>query len=302
MYLQQTIKQIIQCSGIGVHSGKPVAMRLVPAPVNTGIIFLRKTDHGLIPVKVDGTRVVGTTLSTTIGENGTKVQTVEHLLSALSGLRITNLLIELDSGELPIMDGSAMPFVELVRKAGIQEQGVLQPYIRITHPIEIREDGKWIILRPSEEFRINCTIRFDHPLLSLQTFRYEASPEAFIEEIAPARTFGFLHEVEALRSHGLALGGSLDNAVVIGPEGVLNSEGLRFADEFVRHKVLDLIGDLSLIGLPILGEVEAFCPGHQLNTKLVTKMLASTDSWELVSERPSTVHADDSPVTAPVLR
>jgi UDP-3-O-[3-hydroxymyristoyl] N-acetylglucosamine deacetylase len=303
MYLQQTIKKMVHCAGIGLHSGGPVNLRLVPAPINTGIVFLRKTAQGPVPVKVDGTKVIGTLLCTTIGENGTKVQTVEHLLAALSGLQITNLIIELDSAELPIMDGSAKPFVDLILKAGIQDQGVPQTVLKITRPVEVNDGEKWIRIRPSWKFRVNCTIRFDHPLLAHQSCSFEPVSEDFVEWIAPARTFGFLEEVKALRNHGLARGGSLENAVVVGPDGVLNKEGLRYADEFVRHKILDVLGDLSLLGMPILGEVEAYCPGHQLNTKLVSKILASPDCWTMVKERPSAAAIQppaDSPIAAQV--
>jgi UDP-3-O-[3-hydroxymyristoyl] N-acetylglucosamine deacetylase len=303
MYLQQTIKKIVHCSGIGLHSGGPVNLRLVPAPIDTGIVFLRKTAKGPIPVKVDGTKVIGTQLCTTIGENGTKVQTVEHLLAALSGLQITNLIIELDSAELPIMDGSAKPFVDLILKAGIQVQGVPQAVLKITRPVKVNDGEKWIRIRPSWKFSVHCTIRFDHPLLAHQSCSFEPLSEDFVEWIAPARTFGFLEEVEALRSHGLARGGSLENAVVVGPNGVLNKEGLRYADEFVRHKILDILGDLSLLGMPILGEVEAYCSGHQLNTKLVSEILSSTDCWTVIKGRPAAAQIQplaDSPIAAQV--
>lgn len=303
MYLQRTTKKIVLCSGIGLHSGGPVNLRLVPAPIDTGIVFLRKTAKGPIPVKVDGTKVIGTMLCTTIGENGTKVQTVEHLLAALSGLQINNLIIELDSAELPIMDGSAKPFVDLILKAGIQAQGVSQPVLKITRPVEVKDGEKWIRIRPSWKFRVNCTIRFDHPLLAHQSCSFEPVSEDFVEWIAPARTFGFLEEVEALRNHGLARGGSLENAVVVGPDGVLNKEGLRYADEFVRHKILDIMGDLSLLGMPILGEVEAYCSGHQLNTKLVSEILSSTDCWTMIKDGASAVPirpSVDSPIAAQV--
>lgn len=303
MYLQKTIKKIVHCSGIGLHSGGPVNLRLVPAPIDTGIVFLRKTAKGPVPVKVDGTKVIGTLLCTTIGENGTKVQTVEHLLAALSGLQITNLIIELDSAELPIMDGSAKPFVDVILKAGIQSQGVSQPVLKITRPIEVKDGEKWIRIRPSWKFRVNCTIRFDHPLLAHQSCSFEPVSEDFVEWIAPARTFGFLEEVKALRNHGLARGGSLENAVVVGPNGVLNKEGLRYADEFVRHKILDIMGDLSLLGMPILGEVEAYCSGHQLNTKLVSEILSSTDCWTIVKDHPVAVQIQPSagsPIAAQV--
>lgn len=301
MQLQRTIREIAYCSGTGLHSGGQVNLKLVPAPIHTGIVFVRKMANGMVPVKVDGTKVVATLLSTTIGENGAKVQTVEHFLAALAGLRITNLVIELDAAELPIMDGSAKPFVDLILKAGILEQVAQQPILKITQPVEVRDDEKWIVIRPSPTFRVSCMIQFDHPLVTRQSYHYEASPEEFIRSISPARTFGFLHEVEALRNQGLARGGSLENAVVIGPNGVLNQEGLRYSDEFVRHKVLDILGDLSLLGMPIVGEVEAICPGHQLNTKLVAKILSSTDSWKMMTgRRPPVRPATVSPITAQV--
>lgn len=254
-----------------------------------------------MPVRVDGTNIVGTVLSTTIGENGYKVQTVEHLLAALSALGITNLMIELDSAELPIMDGSAMPFVDLIRKAGIHEQGEPQPVLKILQPIEVGEGDRRIVLRPSPVFRVNCTIRFDHPLVSQQRYLYTASAESFVREIAPARTFGFLDEVEALRRQGLARGGSLENAVVIGPEGILNEQGLRYPDEFVRHKVLDILGDMALLGMPTLGEVEADCPGHQINSRLVAKILASRESWIILGDRrPSSIPTALSHIAASI--
>ena len=272
----------------------------MPAPVGTGIIFLRKSAKGMIPVKVDGSKVVATQLSTTIGENGAKIQTVEHFLATLAGLKITNLIIELDSGELPIMDGSAKPFVDLILKAGTLNQNHSQPVLKITHPVEVRSGDKCIVIRPAAHFEINCTIDYHHPLLSRQTYRYQGNTEEFIQLVAPARTFGFLDEVEALRNRGLVRGGSLENAIVIGPKGVLNQEGLRYSDEFVRHKTLDLLGDLYLLGMPILGKVEAYCPGHELNTKLVSKILASVHSWTMVTDRPAAQSASSSQITAHV--
>lgn len=243
-----------------------------------------------MPVKVGGDKVVGTELCTAIGENGTRIQTIEHLLSVLSGLEVDNLLIELDSGELPILDGSAEPFVSLIFKAGIKEQSKPQTVIRVIRPLEVQEGDKYILLRPIPDLNggpcpdrlvINCTIRFEQPVPIHQTFTYSVSPETYIREIARARTFGFLHEVQALWSRGLAKGGSLDNAVVVSEKGVVNPEGLRYRDEFVRHKILDLMGDLFLLGRPLVGHVEAYCPGHQLNTRLVSKILASPDYWVL---------------------
>jgi UDP-3-O-[3-hydroxymyristoyl] N-acetylglucosamine deacetylase len=288
MRMQRTIKNAVQCSGIGLHTGQQVNLKLLPAPVQTGIVFIRKGTEGIARIKVGGEKVIGTELSTSIGENGFRIQTVEHLLSTLSGLRIDNLFVEVDSSELPILDGSAEPFVSLILKAGIKEQKRPQPTIRITRPIEVRQGEKFILLLPSEDesrkadqLTINCTIRFEQPISIDQKMTYINSPEAFVRQVAKARTFGFLHEVQSLWSRGLAKGGSLKNAVVVSESGVINQEGLRYKNEFVRHKILDLLGDLSLLGWPITGTIEAFCPGHQLNTLLVSEILKSPDCWVL---------------------
>ena len=284
MRYQRTIQKTVSCSGKGLHSGARVSLQMTPAPVGHGIVFVQKSSKGHVRIKVEPAKVVATDLSTTLGENGAFIQTVEHLLSALAGLRITNLLVSLDSEELPIMDGSSAPFVRLVQQAGIVEQEAPQSFIRMTRTLEVRDGHKWISIRPANRFSVGCTIRYDHPLLTEQWFEYEGGEEEFSKQIAPARTFGFLREVEALWRRGLARGGSIENAIVLGPESVLNKEGLRFSDEFVRHKILDLIGDLSLLGLPIIGRIDAFCPGHQLNSQLVEKILATPSSWELVEE------------------
>ena len=291
MRKQRTIKKAVQCSGTGLHTGEPVSLKLVPAPVDTGIVFVRKNTHGVIEIKLGAEKVVGTEWCTSIGENGYRIQTVEHLLSTLLGLRIDNLFVEVDSSEIPILDGSAGPFISLILKAGIKEQKQAQQVIRIIRPIEVRQGEKFITLRPcagepseSHQLTIDCAIRFDHPVAIDQKMTYVDSPEAFVREIAQARTFGFLREVLTLWSKGLAKGGSLDNAVVISESGVVNQGGLRYDDEFVRHKILDLMGDLSLIGRPVIGHMEAYCPGHQLNTQLVSKILKSTDCWVLEGE------------------
>ena len=284
MKMQRTIQKVMECSGIGLHSGERVRLRLLPAPEDTGIVFIKKTQHGVVSVRACGDKVVGTQLCTTIGENGASVKTVEHLLSALSGLEIDNILIEIDSSEIPIMDGSSAPFYSLILEAGITEQDYPQSVIRITHPLEVREGDKYIVLHPvgrGAELSIHCSIHFDQPISIHQTRKYVASPAAYAREIAQARTFGFLHEVEAMRSNGLAKGGSLENAVVVSEKGVINREGLRYRDEFIRHKILDLIGDLALLGRPLAAHIEAYCPGHQLNTRMVSKLLQSTNSWVL---------------------
>jgi UDP-3-O-[3-hydroxymyristoyl] N-acetylglucosamine deacetylase len=260
-------------------------MTLFPAPAYSGIVFLRKHGDQYVPVRAGADRVVGTQLCTSIGENGTRVQTVEHLLSALSGLGVDNLLVRLDSSEIPILDGSAEPFISLLLAAGIEEMDQPQPMIRVTRPVSVQDGNKFIILSPVSRgetgLTISCTIRFEKPVPIRQTRSYEITPEIFSREIARARTFGFLSDVEALRSKGLARGGSLANAVVVSEDGVMNEEGLRYNDEFVRHKILDLIGDLSLLGRPLIGSVEAYCPGHELNARLVSKILTTPNNWVL---------------------
>jgi UDP-3-O-[3-hydroxymyristoyl] N-acetylglucosamine deacetylase len=309
MRMQRTIKKAVQVSGIGLHSGERVTLRLLPAPEGTGIVFIKKTGDGSVSVKADGTRVVATDLCTTIGENGSSIKTVEHLLSCLSGLEIDNVYAEIDSSEVPILDGSASPFISLLSEAGVVEQKKVQPVVRVTRRIEVRDGDKYIRLSPPKKrgsegrgLTVDCTIRFEKPVAIRQTRQYTASPVRFIREIAEARTFGFLNEVEALRARGLARGGSLENAVVISEKGVLNEEGLRFADEFIRHKILDLVGDLSLLGKPLAARVEAYRPGHQLNTRLVSALLNSPDSWVLETgeeKNPRTVRPA-VPALAPV--
>jgi UDP-3-O-[3-hydroxymyristoyl] N-acetylglucosamine deacetylase len=303
---QRTIQREIECSGIGLHSGERVRMTLRPASVDTGVVFMRNTDHGVVPVRAYGEKVVGTQLCTSIGDNGTSVKTVEHLMSALAGLQVDNITVELDSPELPILDGSAEPFVSLLLEAGIIDQDRAQPVIRIVRPLEVRDGDKYIRVSPpgdghrfDHEMSIHCTIRFNRPIDIHQTRVYSASPSAYVKEIACARTFGFLEEVEALRGMGLAKGGSLDNAVVISSEGVVNEGGLRWEDEFIRHKILDMIGDLSLLGRPLSARIEAFCPGHQLNTQLVSAILGSPDSWVLDKPQESRPAARPLPLSTP---
>jgi UDP-3-O-[3-hydroxymyristoyl] N-acetylglucosamine deacetylase len=281
MGLQQTIAQSISCRGVGLHSGATAEMTLHPAPSNTGVVFVRPTADGPVRIQVDGRKVVATNLSTTLGDNGTSVHTVEHLLAALAGLEIDNVIVALDSAEVPILDGSAGPFVDLILAAGISRQSQERHILKITRPIVVREDDREVAVYPSDRFEVDYTIRFDHPLLAHQRYQYQAAPQRFVTEIARARTFCFLREVEAMRAAGLAKGGSLENAVVIGDAGVLNPDGLRFPDEFVRHKVLDIIGDLSLLGYALEARVEARCSGHRMNSKLVQAILSASDCWEL---------------------
>ncbi|HLG21204.1 MAG TPA: UDP-3-O-acyl-N-acetylglucosamine deacetylase [Candidatus Manganitrophaceae bacterium] len=284
---QRTIQKEVSCSGIGLHSGKKVHLRLLPAPEGSGVVFIR-TDLGGISIPADAAHIISTSLSTTIGAPGATVQTVEHLLAAVSALHIGNLIVELEGGEVPVLDGSAAPFVSLLQEAGEACQEDARPIIELMEPVTVSENGKYITLRPASQFEISYKIQFDHPLISTQSYFYRHSVEAFAEEIAPARTFGFLREVQSLQARGLARGGSLENAIVIGDDRILNKQGLRFSDEFVRHKILDLMGDLSLLGMPILGRIDAVCSGHMLHAKLIREILKNQAAWK-VSSAPSPV-------------
>lgn len=279
---EKTIRKEASCIGIGLHSGKPIELRLLPAAAGSGISFIRK-DLGGQAIPADAAHVVSTHLSTTIGVEGATVQTIEHLLAAVSALEIDNLIVEVDGPEVPVLDGSASPFVELIEGAGITNQERSKSFIEILKPVIVSEKGKYVSIRPGSSFDISYQIQFDHPLISNQSYFYRHSRQAFTKEIAPARTFGFLRDVERLKAQGLARGGSLDNAIVIGDDQILNKQGLRFPDEFVRHKILDLIGDFSLLGTPILGQVEARCSGHMLHAKLLEEVLANKKAWKVVA-------------------
>lgn len=286
---QRTITRKVHCAGIGVHSGKKVHLSIKPAPVNHGIKFVR-TDllsRPCVPARFN--RVVDTSLATVIGADGFIVSTIEHLMAALSGLGIDNALVEVDAYELPIMDGSAGPFVRLLQTAGVTIQAAPRFYFVIQQPLELQEDGKFVGVYPAPHFRITCTIEYAHPLIQTQTRDVVVTAQCFAEEIADARTFGFLHEVEYMKQYGLAQGGSLDNAVVIDQERVLNEGGLRFGDEFVRHKILDCIGDFSLLGLPIIGHVVARRSGHAFNHAFLEKFFVEKSAWQtrIINEQPA---------------
>src|SRR6266542_4620433 len=282
MTYQRTLRRTISCAGIGLHSGHKVTLTLKPAPADTGIVFRRMDLGGLeIPAHVD--HVTGISYATVLGRGQARVETVEHLLSALVSQGIDNAIIELNTPEVPIMDGSAAPFVYLIREeAGVKKLAQPRKYIKITKPLALTHGDKHIALYPSDELKVSYTISFDHPLLRHQTHTLAITEESFIEEIAPARTFGFLKEVEMLRQKGLALGGSLDNAIVLGETGVLNQNALRFEDEFVRHKILDVIGDLSLVGYPVVGHLVAHRGGHALHTAFAARILEEVDAWRIV--------------------
>lgn len=285
MMNEKTIQKEVSCSGVGLHSGEKIHLKLIPAAEGSGILFSR-TDLGgtLIPATVS--YVVSTHLSTTIGVEGAAVQTIEHLLAAISAFDIDNLIIELDGPEVPILDGSAAPFTELLSEAGIVHQSKVKRILQVIEPVTVSEKGKQVTLSPSSTLEISYKIQFDHPLISSQTYSYQHRSETFMAEIAPARTFGFLKDVQMLQSMGLARGGSLENAIVIGENQVLNEGGLRFSDEFVRHKILDLIGDLSLLGMPILGRVEAVCSGHMLHAKLIKALLQNKKACKITGVVP----------------
>lgn len=280
MAYRRTLRREVGCTGIGLHTGKPVRLRLKPAPSAHGIRFFR-TDVGVtIPARLEN--LARLDHATTLSAEGVSIETVEHLLSALHGLGVDDVLVEVDGPEVPILDGSAAPFVILIHEAGLRPLQTPREYLKVLAPVEVVRGAKAARLSPSDQLRVSYTIGFDHPLLRHQAVSLRITPDAYAEAVAPARTFGFLRDVETLRRNGLALGGSLENAVVIGESGVLNNQ-LRFEDEFVRHKVLDAIGDLALLGRPLVGHLEAVKAGHALHAALAQKLLETPDAWALVA-------------------
>jgi UDP-3-O-[3-hydroxymyristoyl] N-acetylglucosamine deacetylase len=294
MTLQRTLRRAISCTGIGLHSGKKVSLSLKAAPVGSGIRFQR-LDLGGAEVPASVRHVATLNYATGLANDAACVDTVEHLLAALSSQGVDNVLVELNHPEVPIMDGSAAPFVYLIQEAGTRRQSLPRKYLRVRRPVSLELGDKRIALYPAEQFKVTYTINFDHALLRHQSRTFVVSDDAFAQEIAPARTFGFLKEVEMLRQQGLALGGSLDNAVVLGETGPLNT--LRFDDEFVRHKILDAIGDLALVGYPLLAHVVVHRGGHALHTALAARLLEDPGAWELVEQAEG---AEVSPAGVPV--
>jgi UDP-3-O-[3-hydroxymyristoyl] N-acetylglucosamine deacetylase len=282
MNAQRTLRRSVSCSGIGLHSGNKVTLSLKPAPADYGIRFQR-SDLGGLEIPATVTHLGGSAeYQTGLTREAVSVETVEHLLAALTALGIDNVIVELNSPEVPIMDGSAAPFVYLIlNEAGVKRLQAPRRFLKVLRPISLTHGDKRIALYPSDHFKVTYSISFDHPLLRHQSRTMRITEEGFVEEIAPARTFGFLKEVEMLRQRGLALGGSLDNAIVLGETGVLNN-ALRFEDEFVRHKILDVIGDLSLVGYPVIGHLVAHRGGHALHTAFAAKILDEADAWRLV--------------------
>ena len=285
MLRQRTLKNLIRATGVGLHSGEKVFLTLRPAPVDTGIVFRRTDLDPVVEIPANADLVTETVLCTGLSCGPAKVQTVEHLLSALAGLGIDNAYVELTAPEVPIMDGSAGPFVFLLQSAGIVEQNAAKRFIRIRRPVEVREGDKVARFEPHDGFRVGFTVEFNHPAIpaSLSRAEVDFSTTAYVKEVSRARTFGFMRDLEYMRERNLGLGGSMDNAIVLDEFRVLNEDGLRYADEFVRHKILDAVGDLYLAGRPIIGAFEGHKSGHALNNKLVRALLADVEAWEEVS-------------------
>ena len=285
MIKQRTLKNVIRATGVGLHSGNTVYLTLRPAAPNTGIIFRRVDLDPVVEIEAKAVNVGETALSTTLVQYGQRVSTVEHLLSAFAGLGIDNAYIELNASEVPIMDGSAGPFVFLVQSAGIEEQNAPKQFIRIKKTVILEDGDKWAKFEPFEGFKVSFSIDFEHPAFKgrPQQVDVDFSSTSFVREVSRARTFGFMKDIEKLRENNLALGGSLDNAIVVDDYRVMNEDGLRYEDEFVRHKVLDAIGDLYLLGHSLIGSFSGHKSGHEVNNKLLRKLLADEESWELVS-------------------
>ncbi|QGY41002.1 UDP-3-O-acyl-N-acetylglucosamine deacetylase [Pseudodesulfovibrio cashew] len=277
--LQRTIHKTVRCTGIGLHSGKQVELVLRPAAEDTGILFSLKNGSGSTFLTPAPSLVVETGLATVLGDGRETVATVEHLLATVSGMGIDNIHIEVTGRELPIMDGSAASFVYLLKQAGVRKQSRSRRVLAVKKNVEFEQDGKFIKARPYDGFLVDYTIEFAHPLIGTQQMRLEITPENFSSEIAKARTFGFLKEVDYLHANGLALGGSLDNAIVLDEYGVLNAEGLRFKDEFVRHKLLDFVGDMAVIGAPLQGRFEVFASGHAMNNAFLRHLDENRDLY-----------------------
>ena len=292
MHLQRTLKKEIICSSIGLHTGRKVNMHIKPAAVDTGIIFVRKDLPNARPIRATYDNVSDTTLATSLGTDGVTVATVEHLLSAFSGMGVDNAVVELDSFEVPIMDGSALPFVNMLKDVGTHIQGKTKKLLVIKKPVSVKAGDSNAVLLPADEFKISYEIDFKHFAIGRQSYSMTFSDETFEKEICAARTFGFLNEVEYMQAKGLALGGSLKNAIVIDDQKIINKEGLRFADEFVRHKILDAIGDLFLLGMPIIGHFVAYKSGHRLNNLLLKELMLKADCWEIVNwfDQEETIH------------
>ena len=284
MLKQRTLSSKIRASGVGLHTGKKISLTLKPAPSNSGIVF-KRIDIESAPIKASLENVFDTRLSTSLSNNEIKISTVEHLLSALAGIGIDNAIVELDGPEVPIMDGSARPFVFMIQSAGIQEQSEAKKFIKIKKTIEVKEDEKWAKIEPFNGFKVGFTIDFDHPAFSetSQSSEIDFSSVSYLSQVSRARTFGFAKDIELLRKNNLALGGSVNNAIVIDDYKVVNEEGVRFQDEFVKHKILDAIGDLYLLGHGLIGSFSAYKSGHHLNNLLLRELINNVHAWEEVT-------------------
>ncbi len=300
MIRQRTLKNVIRATGVGLHTGEKVYLTLRPAPVDSGIVFRRTDLDPVVEVPAKPEYVGDTRMSTTIEKDGVRISTVEHLMSAFAGIGIDNAIVDLTAPEVPIMDGSAGPFVFLLQSAGIEEQTRPKQFIRVKKKVELADGDKWVRFEPFNGFKVSFTIDFNHPIFqaSTQVASVDFSTTSFVKEVSRARTFGFLQDLENLREAGLARGGSLDNAIVMDQFHILNEDGLRYEDEFVKHKVLDAIGDLYLLGHPLIGAFSAHKSGHALNNRLLRTIVADQDAWELVSFD----DAEDAPIifTRPV--
>jgi UDP-3-O-[3-hydroxymyristoyl] N-acetylglucosamine deacetylase len=285
MVRQRTLKKPVEVTGIGLHTGEKVRLALRPAPANSGITFRRVDLSPVVEIHAEARLVHDTRLSTCLEADGARVATIEHLMSAFAGLGIDNAYVDLTSAEVPIMDGSAGTFIFLLQSAGLEEQPAPKKFVRIKKTVEVRDGDKWVRFEPYNGFRLDFTINFPHPVIAntKQTVTVDLNEHSYIRDISRARTFGFMHEFEAMRAQGRALGGNLDNAIVMDEFRVINPEGLRSEDEFVKHKVLDAIGDLYLIGYPLIGAFSGFKSGHALNNALLRKLVEDESAWEFVT-------------------
>ncbi len=295
MIKQRTLKNTIRAMGVGLHTGEKVFLTLKPAPVDAGIVFRRVDLDPVVEIAARTENVGDTTLSTTLIKDGVRVATVEHLLSAMAGLGIDNAIVEVSASEVPIMDGSAGPFVFLLQSAGILEQTAAKRFLRIKNTVKVTDGDKWVSLEPYDGFKVSFTLDYDHPVLknSVQEATLDFSTTAYVKEVSRARTFGFLSEYEWLRANNLALGGSLNNAIVLDDYRVINEDGLRYEDELVKHKILDAVGDMYLLGTGLIGAFRGFKSGHTLNNQLLQALLAKKSAWEIVTFEDTTI----SPIT-----
>ncbi len=285
MVKQRTLKNSVHATGVGLHTGERVDLTLRPAPANSGIVFRRVDLSPVVEIRAEALAVHDTRLSTCLEANGTRVATIEHLMSACAGLGVDNAYVDLSSAEVPIMDGSAGTFIFLLQSAGIVEQSAAKKFIRIKKTVEVKDGDKWVRFEPFNGYKLNFTINFTHPVFATtkQNVTIDLGEHSYIKEVSRARTFGFMQDVEAMRAQGLALGGNLDNAIVMDEYRILNPDGLRFEDEFVKHKVLDAIGDLYLLGHPLIGAFSGYKSGHALNNALLRTLLADEQAWEFVT-------------------